>query len=108
VLEAAWRRWGRRGALFLGLDMQDVRGDARSFLREEGVTYPTIRDPSKEVATDFGATGIPETYFVSGSGRVVAHVVGVVSPGQLEGGVMAARANRPLRKQRGGAQRKAR
>jgi cytochrome c biogenesis protein CcmG/thiol:disulfide interchange protein DsbE len=108
ILESGWRRWGRRGVLFLGLDIQDVRSDARSFLREEGTTYPTIRDSSKDVATDFGATGIPETYFVSGRGRVVAHVVGVVSERQLEIGTAAAREGRVAGKERGGAIRKAR
>jgi cytochrome c biogenesis protein CcmG/thiol:disulfide interchange protein DsbE len=108
VLERGWRRWGRRGVLFLGLDMQDVRGDARGFLHEEGSTYPTIRDASKDVATNFGATGIPETYFVSGTGQVVAHVVGVVSERQLELGTTAAREGRVAGKERGGAIRKAR
>jgi cytochrome c biogenesis protein CcmG/thiol:disulfide interchange protein DsbE len=108
VLERGWRRWGGRGVLFLGLDMQDVRGDARSFLREEGTTYPAIRDESKNVATDFGATGIPETYFVSGSGQVVAHVVGVVSDRQLDIGTTAAREGHVTGKERGGAIRKAR
>jgi cytochrome c biogenesis protein CcmG/thiol:disulfide interchange protein DsbE len=108
VLERGWRRWGRRGVLFLGLDMQDVRSDARSFLREQGSTYPTIRDASKEVASDFGATGIPETYFVSKTGQVVAHVVGVVSATQLDSATEAARAGRPLGKRRGGELRKTR
>jgi cytochrome c biogenesis protein CcmG, thiol:disulfide interchange protein DsbE len=108
VLQAGWRRWGRRGVLFLGLDIQDVRGDARSFLHEQGITYPTIRDAGKGVATDFGATGVPETYFLSGRGRVVAHVVGVVSPRQLDVGAAAAREGRVAGKERGGAIRKAR
>ena len=108
VLEQGWRRWGPRGVLFLGLDMQDLRGDAREFLRELGVTYPSVRDPGKDVATDYGATGIPETYFVSGRGRVVAHVVGVASPGQINSGVAAARSGRVLGKEQGGAVRKTR
>jgi cytochrome c biogenesis protein CcmG/thiol:disulfide interchange protein DsbE len=108
VLEAGWRRWGRRGVLFLGLDMQDVREDARSFLSKEGATYPTIRDPGKEVAHDYGATGIPETYFVSARGRVVAHVVGAVSQRQLDTAVESARIGRVAGKEEGGARRKTR
>ncbi len=107
-LEEAWRRFGRHGVLFIGLDMQDLRGDARDFTRDLGVSYPTIRDPTKGTAKRYGATGIPETYFVSDRGRVVAHVVGVVSRAQLESGVGAARSGRPLGKAQGGARREPR
>jgi cytochrome c biogenesis protein CcmG, thiol:disulfide interchange protein DsbE len=107
-LQRGWQRWGRQSVLFLGLDMQDIRSDARDFLREFGITYPTIRDPGKDVARRYGATGIPETYFISDRGRAVGHVVGVVSVEQLEQGVAAARAARPGRAQKGGARRPSR
>jgi cytochrome c biogenesis protein CcmG/thiol:disulfide interchange protein DsbE len=105
VLESGWQRWKRRRVLFLGLDMQDLRGDARSFLSELGVTYPSVREPGKKTSKRYGATGIPETYFISPNGRVVAHVVGTVSDEQLEAGVAAARAGTPAGKERGGARR---
>jgi thiol-disulfide isomerase/thioredoxin len=108
LLEAWWRRWGKRGVLFMGLDIQDVRSEARAFLHEERVTYPTIRDPGKGVAHDYGGTGIPETYFLSAGGRVVAHVIGVVSRRQLEVDTAAAREGRVAGRERGGAIRKAR
>jgi cytochrome c biogenesis protein CcmG, thiol:disulfide interchange protein DsbE len=105
VLERGWRRWRRRGVLFLGLDMQDLRGDARSFLSDLDVTYPSVRDPGKKTSKRYGATGIPETYFISPNSRVVAHVVGVVSAEQLDAGVAAARSGRPVGRERGGARR---
>ena len=40
--------------------------------------------------TTYGATGIPETFFVDARGRVVGHVIGVVSEAQLAAGVKAA------------------
>jgi cytochrome c biogenesis protein CcmG/thiol:disulfide interchange protein DsbE len=105
VLESGWQRWKRRGILFLGLDMQDLRGDARSFLSDLGVTYPSVRDPGKQTSKDYGATGIPETYFISPNGRVVAHVVGSVSAEQLDSGIAAASAGRPAGRELGGARR---
>jgi cytochrome c biogenesis protein CcmG/thiol:disulfide interchange protein DsbE len=105
VLERGWKRWGSRGVLFLGLDMQDLREDGRDFLRELGLTYPSVREPGRDTALDYGATGIPETYLVSARGRVVAHVVGVVSDRQLDSGIAAARSGKPLGKTEGGARR---
>ena len=107
-LRQGWERWGRRGVLFLGLDMQDIRSDARDFLQKFDITYPNIRDPRKDVATRYGATGIPETYFISARGRVVGHIVGVVSADQLDSGIAAARAGRTAGSQDGGARRRAR
>lgn len=103
ILEARWHRFGPKGVLFLGLNMQDTTGDARHFLEEFGVTYPTIRDQTSETSHDFGATGIPETYFVSASGHVVGHVIGVVSPEDLDRGAAAARSDRVVGTESGGA-----
>jgi len=104
-LQRGWERQGPRGVAFVGLDMQDIRSDARDFLREFHLTYPTIRDPGKDVARRYGATGIPETYFVSARGEVVGHVIGVVSNAQLAAGVAAAETGRPAGARRGGARR---
>jgi len=102
VLERGWRQAGRQGVLFLGLDMQDVRGDAREFLREFSITYPNIREGDKQTARRYGMTGIPETFFISARGRVVGHVIGALTPGQLRAGVAAARSGRPARASIGG------
>jgi cytochrome c biogenesis protein CcmG/thiol:disulfide interchange protein DsbE len=102
-LQRGWERWGKRGVLFLGLDMQDLPEDARDFLREFRITYPTIRDKGKEVSVRYGATGIPETYFITARGRVVAHAIGAMSSEQLNRGIAAARAATPLDTLEGGA-----
>jgi len=79
LLERVWRTLGRpRRTLFLGLDQQDVTGDALSFLRSYGVDYPSVRDPENDVPRSYGATGVPETFFISASGEVVDHVIGVI------------------------------
>src|SRR5438876_11174910 len=69
-LERAWRADGPQGVLFLGLDIQDLRGDAHGFVRRYGTTYPSLREPGRDTANTYGATGIPETYFIDARGRV--------------------------------------
>ncbi len=105
ILERGWRRARRRGVLFVGLNMQDVTQDARSFLGEFGISFPNVRDPTKDSARRWGATGIPETFFVSARGKVVGHVIGTVTPRQLDEGVTAAVTGRPRRADQGGARR---
>jgi len=103
-LERGWRRARERGVLFLGLNMQDVREDARDFIRELELDFPHVRDPSKDTARSWGVTGIPETFFISRRGMVVGHVIGTVTAQQLDDGVEAAVAGRPRGAQRGGEQ----
>jgi cytochrome c biogenesis protein CcmG/thiol:disulfide interchange protein DsbE len=107
-LNAGWERWGNKGVLFLGLNMQDLTGDAERFIGQFEISYPTIRDPGKGVADDYGTTGIPETFFITARGKVVGHVVGVVSTEQLDAGVRSARSGRVLGFEQGGAKRSAR
>jgi len=106
ILERAWRIEGRPpGTLFLGLDMQDATTDAHSFLRAYGIDYLNIRDPGNDVPLRYGATGVPETYFISARGQVVDHVIGVITPADLSQGIAAARSGRPLHAQTAGAHR---
>ncbi len=105
VLRRGAERWRERGVLFVGLDMQDVTEDARAFLREYRLDFPQVRDPTNDTARRWGATGIPETFFIGADGRVVGHVIGTVSREQLDGGARAALAGRPQTTARGGEQR---
>jgi cytochrome c biogenesis protein CcmG, thiol:disulfide interchange protein DsbE len=107
-LEDRWRASRDNGVVFLGLDMQDLTGDAREFIREFRISYPNVRDPGDEVARDWGVTGLPETFFLSARGRVVAHVIGAVSSRQLEQGIAAAVEGRPAGVLQGGDRRSTR
>jgi hypothetical protein len=66
---------------------------------------PQIRDPTNDTARRWGATGIPETFFISRRGAVVGHVIGTVTDQQLAGGVAAALSGRPRGADEGGEQR---
>jgi cytochrome c biogenesis protein CcmG/thiol:disulfide interchange protein DsbE len=107
-LERAWRDARPEGVLMLGLNMQDFPEDARSFLAEFEVSYPNVRDRSDEVGRKWGVTGLPETFFIDARGRVVGHVIGEVSAGQLNDGIAAARAGRVLGDRQGGDRRSTR
>jgi cytochrome c biogenesis protein CcmG, thiol:disulfide interchange protein DsbE len=85
-----------RGAvLFLGLDVKDFSSDARSFLRHFHVNYVSVRDGGGGLYDDYGLTGLPETYFLDRRGRIVAHVVGEISPSSLEAGIETASGGGP-------------
>jgi cytochrome c biogenesis protein CcmG, thiol:disulfide interchange protein DsbE len=78
LLQNAAREY--RGRLVvLGVDYQDFTGDARTFVRKMGLTYPMVRDGNGDLLSRWGVTGAPESFFIDRSGKVVAHVPGAVT-----------------------------
>jgi len=105
LLERTWRSVRQRGVVMLGLNMQDLTGDAGELIREFQVTYPNIRDQADDVAIDWGVAALPETFFIDARGRVVGHVIGAVSDSQLRAGIAAARSGEPVGARSGGDRR---
>jgi cytochrome c biogenesis protein CcmG/thiol:disulfide interchange protein DsbE len=84
LLVDAARRFASRGVTVLGIDHQDFAGDARSFMRRYGMTYPTAVDKGDKLYISFGLTGVPETFCTNRAGRVVSHVPGAVTRETLD------------------------
>ena len=74
----------------LGIDTEDLSGDARDFIERFGLTYPHVRDAADRTSIDFGLTALPETYFVDPQGRLVAHVLGQVEEDDIAAGLALA------------------
>lgn len=77
----------RGEVVFLGIDVQDLRSDALSFLREFDFAYVSVRDEADDTYRAYGLTGVPETYYLSADGRIVAHSPGAISRSSLEAGI---------------------
>ncbi|MFN3286224.1 MAG: TlpA family protein disulfide reductase [bacterium] len=84
-LEAAWRALGPVGTVFVGINVWESEESARAFLRAYGISYPNGPDPRGRILVDFGVTGIPETYVVDGTGRLVQRWVGPITRKELVG-----------------------
>ena len=105
VLERSFKQEGKGDVLFVGLDVQDAREDARDFISQFGLTFPHVRDGGADTKRGWGVTGLPETYFVGADGRVVGHVIGSIDAAQLTSGIAAARSGHPAGADRGGDRR---
>ena len=64
LLEKTWRAYRDEGVVFLGVNIKDAVSDARRFVEEFNITYPTVRDLDQRFTRDFGVKGLPETFFV--------------------------------------------
>lgn len=75
--------------VFLGIDVQDFKSDARKFLKRFDTPYVSVRagGGKYDVYSDYGLTGVPETYWLDARGRIVDHYPGQISRRQLEQGI---------------------
>ena len=87
LLEQTWRDLRKRGVVVVGVDHQDAAPFAREFARKYRMTYPLVRDPDDKLYDTYGATGVPESFFIGRDGRVVAHVPGAVTRETLAAGL---------------------
>jgi cytochrome c biogenesis protein CcmG, thiol:disulfide interchange protein DsbE len=91
LLQRGYERWKRQNVVFVGVDVKDFRGDARSFLRRYGVTYPNVYDGKGSLVGRYGVTGFPETYFIDAQGNVRHRIAGPVEEeSDLEEGIQRA------------------
>lgn len=72
VLERAQHRLDVAGGTVLGVTYLDNSTDTERFVRQHDVTYPVIRDISGDFVRSFGSTGVPESFLIDRSGRIVA------------------------------------
>ncbi|HUF16424.1 MAG TPA: DsbE family thiol:disulfide interchange protein [Thermoanaerobaculia bacterium] len=68
------------GVRFLGVVYDDEESKALQFLRQYGSSYPSLMDNQGKTAIAYGVYGVPETFFLDASGRIVAKHEGPLTP----------------------------
>ncbi|MDP9401347.1 MAG: TlpA family protein disulfide reductase [Actinomycetota bacterium] len=80
VLERAHQRLRAEGAgTVLGVTFRDASPASMRFVREQRLSYPSVRDVDGELAERFGTRSLPETFVIDREGRIAA-----VARGQLD------------------------
>ena len=74
----------------VGLDENDVLGNAMSFTRADAVTYPVGWDPQFGIASAYGVNALPQTFFLDARHRIVDRIFGAVTLADLQKGIALA------------------
>ncbi len=64
---------------FLGVDVLDQLGPARTFIRKYGWSFPSVFDPTAAIRNDLGFIGQPVTLVLDGSGKRVFTQSGAIN-----------------------------
>jgi thiol-disulfide isomerase/thioredoxin len=78
-LDALAACFAPRGVIFIGVDIRDDRANAAAYAREFGVPYPSIYDPSSDLAGQFDVAAPPTSLVADGTGHVVMRRLGGIT-----------------------------
>lgn len=92
-LLAAFYRSEKGKVALVGLDENDVVGNATTFTRAQRVSYPVGWDPAGTAATSYGVNALPQTLFLNARHQVVDRVFGAVTLADLHKGIALATAS---------------
>jgi cytochrome c biogenesis protein CcmG, thiol:disulfide interchange protein DsbE len=74
----------------VGLDENDVVGNATKFIGSDGVTYPIGWDPDVIAGSSYGVADLPQTFFLNARHRIVDRIFGAVTTAELTKGIALA------------------
>jgi cytochrome c biogenesis protein CcmG/thiol:disulfide interchange protein DsbE len=74
-LERTWQEYRDEGLVVLGVNYNDFRSDALKFVRDTGITYPSVVDREGKLVDDYGLRGVPETFVVGRDGKLVGEPI---------------------------------
>ncbi len=83
LLESAYRA-GHGQVRFLGVDSNDTRNAALTFLAGVHVSYLTVSDPQGHTASVYRLFGLPTTVFISPGGKVLGRHIGQLNAATLK------------------------
>jgi cytochrome c biogenesis protein CcmG/thiol:disulfide interchange protein DsbE len=89
ALERFYEQNRGRDFVVVGIDSGDNTEDALAFVERYGITYPQLHDGSGDFAqNELGTTGVPESFLIDPSGRLVVHQPGPVTEDYLQANVL--------------------
>ena len=69
--------------------MQDARDGAERFIREQGLTYPSVFDPTNAIGLGYDLVSPPMTLFYDRGGTLVSTVPGELFDATLQKNLQA-------------------
>ena len=77
ILEAAHQKYTPRGAVFMGIAINDTREASMMFIRRYGKTYLLAPDDKTgSISLDYGVTAVPETFLITKEGTIYKKLLG--------------------------------
>ncbi len=76
ALERLHRQYGSRGLTLIGVNARENVPTITRFMKDLGLTFPTVVDHDGRINTLYGVIAVPATFLIARDGRAVAFAVG--------------------------------
>lgn len=76
LFQKLYQELGPSGLVILGVNVGESPPEVREFIEGTGVTFPILLDTKGEVANRYGVRGLPTTFWIDPSGRIVDVTLG--------------------------------
>jgi thiol-disulfide isomerase/thioredoxin len=77
AIAALSERLKSKGLVVLAVDLREEREKVETFVKAKGVTFPVALDRNGRVGSLYGISGIPTTYVVDRTGKILGRKIGV-------------------------------
>jgi cytochrome c biogenesis protein CcmG, thiol:disulfide interchange protein DsbE len=65
-----------RNGIVLGVSVDEDPDAYQKFLKDQGVIFPTFREPTRKLALDYGTPVFPDTYIIDRHGKIARKFYG--------------------------------
>ena len=65
-----------KGGVVLGISVDDDAQAYAQFVQDNGIDYPTYRDPGGKIPASYGTSMYPDTYIIDRHGKIARKLVG--------------------------------
>ncbi len=84
MLEKALQGYGADGLEVVGVSFNDADADARSFMTKTGANWPSVTDPTGQLARAWRMVAPPQTYFIGRDGVIASRQIGELTQADLD------------------------
>ncbi len=83
AIEKLWPEYRQRGYTFIGIDIWDAESDARRFVADQRLSFPTAPDTERAVYVDYGVATLPAAFFLAPGQRARSRYQGPLDEATL-------------------------
>lgn len=84
LLQQAYEAHGSEGLVVLGVDVGEQPAQVQAFLKELGLTFPTVLDTDQETSRLYRVYGLPTTFFIDRQGVINYVLIGPADQALLD------------------------
>jgi peroxiredoxin len=77
-LEAIYNKFSDRGLEMLAVNCAEDNAAVRSFIKNEGFSFPVLLDLDGRVSANYGILSIPTTFLIDRDGMIILRLVGSI------------------------------